>query len=151
MTNSIVYVCTGILKKSIICRSHSCYQTKCIWYDWAYFKWDGYEQSIPAQLMMIIDLTDTEIIYECESNTDGEHSSRTVQPIRHLTKYKWLIVSAAEGHEASNEELADNHFDSTIYKRIKLHSDNDMWMISFTSLVAPYFVIYNKSYCEQDM
>ena len=53
--------------------------------------------------MMVIDLTDAEITYECESNADGEHSSRGVQPIRHLIKEKWVIVLAVEGHEASNE------------------------------------------------
>ena len=51
----------------------------------------------------------------------------------------------AEGHEVSNEGLTDNHFDSTIHTRIKLHSDNDIWMIPLTSLVAPCFVIYNKN------
>ena len=25
-----------------------------------------------------------------------------------------------------------------------------MWMITLTSLVEPYFVIYNKNYCDQD-
>ena len=100
---------------------------------------------------MIIDLTDAEISYKCESNTDGEHSSRTVQPIRHLEKEKWVIVLSTEGHEVSNEDLTDNHFDSTIHTRINLHSDNDMWMIPLTSLLAPCFVIYTKNYYEQDM
>ena len=75
---------------------------------------------------MIIDLPDAEITFKCESNTDGEHSSRTVQSIRYLTKEKWLIVPAAEWHEVSNEHLTDNHFDSMIHTRIKLHYDNDM-------------------------
>ena len=92
---------------------------------------------------MIIDLIDVEITYKCKSNTDGENSSRTVQPIRHLTKEKRIIFLAAEGHEASNEDLSDHHFDSIIHTRITLHSDNDMWMIPLTSLVKPYFVIYN--------
>ena len=114
------------------------------WYDWTYFRWDGYEKFILTRIMMIIDLTDAKTSYECELNTDGEHSSRTVQPIRHLIKEKWLIAFAAEGHESSNEDLNDNHFDSTIHTRIKIHSDNDMWMISLTSLVEQCFVIYNK-------
>ena len=74
---------------------------------------------------MNIDLTDAEISYD-ERNTDGEYSSRTVQSIIHLTKEKWVIVLAAEGHTASYKVLTDNHFDSTIHTRIKLHFGNDM-------------------------
>ena len=91
--------------------------------------------------MMIINLTNAEITYECERNTDGEHSSKTVQPIRHLTKEKWVMVLTAEGF--SDEDLTHNHFDSTIHTRIKLHFNNDMWMIPLTSFVTPCFVIYN--------
>ena len=86
LPNSIIYGYTEIKHNSIIYRDHPCYQTKGSWYDWDYFKWDGYEQSIPAQIMMIIDLKYTEITYKCKSNTDGKHSSRTVQPIIHLKK-----------------------------------------------------------------
>ena len=151
LPNSIIYGYTEIKHNGIIYRAHLYYQTKFSWYDWAYFKLDGYEQSIPARIMMTFDLKDTEITYKCESNTDGEYSSRTVQPIIHLTKKKWIIVLAAEGHESSNEDLTDNHVDSTIHIRINLHSDNDTWMISLTSLVAPCFVIYIQNYCEQDI
>ena len=86
---------------------------------------------------MIIDLTDAEITYKYEIDSDGEYPSRSVQPIRHLTKEKWVIVLDAEGYETSNEELTDNHFNSTNHTRIKLHSDNDMWIILLISLVAP--------------
>ena len=101
--------------------------------------------------MMIIDLIDAEISYECESNTDGEIFRRIVQPIRHPTKEKWAIFLAAEVHEASNEDLIYNHVDSTTRTLIKLHSDNDIWMIPLTFLVEPCFVIYTKKYCEQGM
>ena len=82
--NSIIYGYTEIKNNDIIYRAHPCYQTKDSCYDCSYFKWDGYEQSIPARMMIIINLIDAEISYEYESNTDGEHYSRTVQPIRHL-------------------------------------------------------------------
>ena len=125
------------------------------WYDWTCFKLDGYEQSTPTRIMMIIDLIDAEILYECESDTDGENSSRAVQPIRHLTKEKWVVVLAAEGHEASNEDLTDKHFDFTTHTRIKLYSNNDMWMIPLIYLVEPCFVIYKKitvsKICKIDM
>ena len=103
LPNLIVYGYKEIKQNVIVYKAHPCYQTKDSWYDWAYFKWDGYEQSIPARIMMIIDLKNVEISYKFQSNTDGVHSSRIVQPIRHLTKEKWLIVLAAEEHEASNE------------------------------------------------
>ena len=38
-------------------------------------------------------------------------------------------------YEASNEDLTDNHFNSTTHTR----------------LVEPYFVVYNKNSCEQEM
>ena len=126
MPNSIIYGYTGIKHNDIINRAYPCYQTKGSWYGWAYFKWNGYEQSIPPRIMMIIDLTDAKITYKYEINTDSYHYSRTVQPVRHLTKEQWVIALAIEGHESCNKELTDNHFDSTMHTRINLHSDNYM-------------------------
>ena len=54
---------------------------------------------------------------------------------------------AEESPAADAHLYTDYHFDSCITKRVKLHSDNDIWMVPLTALVGPCFVVYNKNYC----
>ena len=65
-----------------------------------------------------------------------------------MTKEKWVIVLAAESLQAEQHQLTDAHFDSKILTRIRLHDDNDTWMVPLSTLVGPCFVVYNKDYTK---
>ena len=51
------------------------------------------------------------------------------------------ISSRIDGVDANL--LSDGHLDSNIIKRVKLHKDNDTWIVSLITLVGSYFVYIN--------
>ena len=68
--------------------------------------------------------------------------------IPHLTKEKWLIALVAQTPEVYASKLTDAHFVSIMFKRIKLH--NDIWIVPLITLIDPWFVVYNKDYCDSN-
>ena len=61
-----------------------------------------------------------------------------------------MVVLAAETWQQDADlNLSDSHFDSKIGIWLKLHSDNDMWLIPVKALVGPCFVVYNKKYIAE--
>ena len=58
------------------------------WYDWAYFRLEGFESYIPARLLMILDLSACEITYEVDIDHDQMSTLSYVATIPHLTKDK---------------------------------------------------------------
>ena len=96
---------------------------------------------------MIIDLSDCDITYEMDQDPDTIPDDANERVVTHLTNEKWEIVLAAESPVVDAHLYTDDHFDSCITKRVKLHSDNDIWMVPLTALVGPCFVVYNKNYC----
>jgi hypothetical protein len=100
--------------------------------------------------MMILDLSECEVNYERDVNPDITSAASSTIQINYLTNEKWVVIQAATSPEADSENLTDNHFDSKIHTRIKLYDDNDVWIVPLTSLVAPCYVIYNKSYREHN-
>lgn len=97
---------------------------------------------IAARIMMIIDLTHSDIIYDMAQDLDTLPNNCNQISIHHLIKEKWISPLAAESLEV--EGLTNVHFDSKILKRIKLHHDNDIWMTSLSTRVGPYCLVYNK-------
>ena len=137
---------------SVTYRCHPCYAKKGSWYDWAYFQWEGHDKPIPARMMMILDFSDTDIIYSDKNNNEIENYSLTNHTFHHLTKEKWVVVLAASGSQADNETLTDDHFDSSIIERIELHNDNDMWLIPLSTLVGPCYVVYDNNFlCNRNI
>ena len=133
---------THIVKDDIIYRANPCYFKKGCWYDWAYFEWDGFSDPIPGRIMMILDLSDTEILYRDQANDSTED-----HVVHHLTKEIWLVILAAVTPKASQtEDLSDMHFDSSIITRVKLHDDNEVYMVPLSTLAGPCFVVYNQNY-----
>ena len=136
---------THLVKDDVLYRAHPCYFKKGCWYDWGLFNWDGFEDPIPGRIMMILDLSDVEIIYRNETDEINQHT------VKHLTQEIWLVILAAIEPKASHtEDLTDAHFDSSIITRVKLHEDKDVWMVPLSSLTGPCFVVYNKNYVDSE-
>ena len=117
------------------------------WYDWAYFRWEGFDFDIPARLLMILDLSACEITYEVDIDQDQISTLLHVATIPHLTKNKWVVIKAAESPSILASELTDDHLLSDIITRIKIDKER-IWLVPFAALVKPCFVTYNKNYCE---
>ena len=135
---------TQVKRQGIIYRAHPCHSKKGSWFDWAYFDWGGFDNYIPARILMILDLSDVEIEYD--PDLDPDINVGNLQEIRHLSQEIWVIVVAAESPVVDATELTDDHFDSSIHKRIKINDDNDLWLIPLNALKGPCFVVENKDY-----
>ena len=138
---------TQTIVDGVIYRSHPSYSKKGNWFDWAYFDWAGFEKHIPARIMMIVDLSGLDIMYDNDVDENStSDSSDDDQTILHLTRAKWAIVWAGESPKVSNADLSNDHFDSSIHHRIKLHEQKDLFLVPLSSLIGPCFVVQNKDY-----
>ena len=135
---------TQVKRQGVIYRAHPCHSKKGSWYDWAYFDWGGFDSFIPARILMMLDLSNVAIEYEPDVHPD--HNMENAPEIRHLSQEIWVIVLAAECPLASVNQISDDHFDSSINKRIKLNDDNDLWLVPLNALKGPCFVVENKDY-----
>ena len=144
--NSVVNGYTEIVQDGHLYRSHPCYAKKGCWYDWAYFNWDGFEKPIAARIMMIIDLSECDIVHTMDQDPDTIPLDAADRIIHHLTNEKWVILLASESPEVQSDQFPNTYFDSPILKRIKLHNDNDLWIVPLNTIVSPCFVVYNKNY-----
>ena len=132
---------THIEKNNVVYRAHPCYGKGGRWFDWAYFKWDNFDDPVPARILMIIDLRNVTL----ENNDATIHGEA-----QYLTNDIWCIVHSAKGKgedDALKDILSDNHFDSRILKRIMLGNNDEIWMLPLKKLVGPCFVIRNQKYC----
>ena len=57
-----------------------------------------------------------------------------------------MVILATEGSETRRDQLTNSHFQSKLLKRVKLHSDNNIFIVPLSSLCAPFFVVYNNKY-----
>ena len=146
--DSVVKGYTEIEKGGNLYRSHPCFHKRGCWYDWAYFQWHGFDKPIAARIMMIIDLSECDIIHNMDQDPDTIPDDAEQLIIPHLTNKKWVIFLAAESPQAEQHQLTDAHFDSKILTRIRLHDDDDTWMVLLSTLVGPCFVVYNKDYTK---
>ena len=145
---SSVHGYTEISLNGNIYRCHPFYVNTGSWYDWAYFRWEGFNSCIPARLLMILDLSACEITYEVDIDHDQLSTLSHVATIPHLTKAKWVVIKAAQSPSTLASELTDDHLTSDIITRIRLDEER-IWLVPLAALVRPCFVIYNKNYCEQ--
>ena len=135
---------------SHIFRAHPCYSKKGCWYDWANFRWEGYDAPIPAKIMMIVDLSQTDISYQPEINPNNAEGLDDVNIHKHLTNEVWMIVHAAISSKASTADLSNNHFDSSISQWIKLCPEENLWTVPLSALDGPCYVVRNRDFTKSD-
>ena len=131
-----------------IYRAHPFYASTGPWYDWAYFSWEGLDDTVPAQILMILDLSSCEISYDPDINTDHVTGVDSIEVQPHLTKDKWMVVAAAESPTLDASLVKDSHIELSIIKRVKLPDDNIIWLVPLSSLRGPCFVVPNRNYCQ---
>ena len=145
---SIVHGYTEITVNNNMYRCHPFYANTGSWYDWAYFRWDGFDSCIPARLLMILDLSECEINYEVDIDQDKLSEVDQLPSLTHLTKDKWVVIKAATSPSVLSSDLTDDHFSCDVITRIKIDEDR-IWLVPLSSLVKPCFVVHNKNYCDQ--
>ena len=83
--HSTIYGYADIKKDSSLFRAHPYFPKKGCWYDWAYFKLDGYDGTIPGRITMIIDLSDCAISYIMDQDPYTHPYDKRKRIIPHLT------------------------------------------------------------------
>ena len=139
---------TEVTLNGNIYRCHPFYGNTGSWYDWAYFRWEGFDSNIPGKILMILDLTECEICEDVDIDQDQIATASHVVRIPHLTQEKWAVIKAAELSSILSSELTDDHFVNEIITRIKLDEER-IWLVPLSSLVEPCYVVYNYNYCER--
>ena len=130
-TTSSIAGYTQVKKGGIIFRAHPWFCDKGPWFDWAYFEWTGFEDPVPAQIQMFIDLTDCTIINE-EMDREEDVQKHLLSP------GMWAIVRPGTTPPRTRTD-DDDHFDSKISKHFKI--DSDLYVVPVSSMVAPVAVI----------
>ena len=87
---------TEVLIHGNLFKSHPCYTKKGSWYDWAYFRWYGFEEPIAARILIIIDIIECEILNHMDQDPDTLPDDAHLRIIPHLTQEKWVVLLAAE-------------------------------------------------------
>ena len=133
--DTIIGRCEYVDEDGNLYRAHPSYKQTGEWNDWAFFQWTGYENLIPAKILMMFELEDEFIVQEedTEQNVVGMES--------HLVGGTWCIVRAADGTVNLDQQLDDEHFDSCIATRIRM--EKELRIIPMTCINSPALVIEN--------
>lgn len=70
--------------------------------------------------------------------------------IPHLTKEKEVIFLVAQSREVNANEFNGALFHSKTLKRIRLHNNNAVYILPLSTLVGPWFVVYNTDYHDKN-
>ena len=85
---STVHGYTEVTLNGNMYRCHPFYANTGSWYDWAFFRWEGFDSNIPGRILMILDLTECEISEDVDIDQDQIATASHVARIPHLTKEK---------------------------------------------------------------
>lgn len=148
---------TEFTYNEVIYRCHPDFSSKGPWYDWGYFHWEGYDDHIPAQILMVLDLRHVPIIYENNSHpnktasSSSSSSSNNIVPrtptMKHLTNDIWAVLRSAESPSINNEKYSEYHFNSDMFHRIEIQDEDNLWFVPLSSIRGPCAVYQNDNYC----
>ena len=137
---------TELRKDGILYRAHPYYKLKGSWFDWGLFNWTDCIDPIPAQIIMMLDLRECTIIEDVDANPDTTEQTFKADIYPHLTQDIWVVVLAAKNTELEQNPSLNNIFVSKIATCFEMHDDNDVFIIPWSTLIGPCFVIKNNNY-----
>ena len=92
-------------------------------------------------IMMIIDLSDCNIIYDIDQDTETLSLHSDQRRITNLTKENWFIALVGENSETVDDDLTYSYFDSKIHTCIKIHTSTTICMVPLSSLMSFYNIV----------
>lgn len=156
-------ICKGFTQATnngVTYRCHPSYRSEQSWYDWAYIKWDGYDDAIPARLYMFFELS------ECDFETENDlRIEAGITPLQSLLPNQsastlntpfvdddyiqsstyWAIVHSATSAKLEPIQYPSSfHLKSKIATRIKMER-NQFRIVPIDSIVGPCFGMLNYS------
>ena len=109
----------------LLLRAHPSYRSGIRWFDWVYIKWDGYDSTFPAKILMF---------FIASSKTKSTWKADDIMV---------LIQSTSSLDDRIPQEMR-NRLISKYYKYEK-----NLQIVPITTIDAPAFVIEN-THCSQD-
>ena len=120
---------TELKKGGVLYWAHPSYKIKGSWFDWGLFNWAGYNDPIPAQIIMMIDLSDCVICNDVNINPDSSGYVEPVDNFPHLTQEKWVVVLACKGSSIDHDCLSNTQFVSKISMWYDVHDKTDVYIV----------------------
>lgn len=113
------------------------------WYDWAYFRWEGFDEPLVGKIHIMLDLSKATISTE-EPDTGGDILRLEEEvALPFLTKECWCLIKAGKSSRipSGSFPLTDYHFESRISDRVEL--EEEYRLVPMSALVGPAYVIEN--------
>ena len=144
-------------------RCHPSYRSGKPWRDWAMLRWEVYEDSVPAKIMMFLDLREAKLMTRAQhkrfindkdpelpeedwssgsssSNSDDESEESETG---YLDNGLWCIVQTARSPRAEERHFSRYHLSSRIATRVIL--EDNLRVLPIESIDGPCFVVTEDS------
>ena len=120
------------------------------WFDWGLFKWEGYDDLVPARIMMFLDLSECEIIHSEQPLQENENQEQLpdgmmhdVPRIHYLDNEKFAVIQSVDTNAKERGQdgcaLTDEHFQSIIGTWVQL--ENKYRIVPLDTLDGPAYVV----------
>jgi hypothetical protein len=140
------------LNKDSFFRCHPHYRGQGKWFDWGLFEWSDYEDLIPCKIYMILDLSDSNIIY---SDNDMPRNVINEDEQFILQKEKYCIVETctSDVFEMDEDDPRRKYYlNSKMIKRYLVdmseydHNMRELWIVPLLALKKTCYVIEDQNY-----
>lgn len=146
-------------------RAHPSYRDKGSWYDWAFIKWEGTDDLIPAKIYMFFeldpnttqflnehDIDNSEFLLDTESDTShtsmlpASLSDRNDNDSDFIRQHQyWAVIHSAEAPSIAEDDYpSEYHLKSSLSKRIKMETKK-FRLIPISAITSPAYVMANQS------
>ncbi len=135
-------------------RSHPCYWGDKPWYDWAMIQWDHESDPYPAQICMLLDLSEARFMNDAELDAlrNSPLGARLMNdpaytPVRggnnyeYLSRTKWMVVRSSLSPDEQGVRVRDEYrLESTICKRY--YMEDQYRIIPVDAIEGPAFCLH---------
>ena len=133
-------------EKSCLLRAYPSYRKENDWFDWAYVKWDGYDEHLACQCLMFLDFTTVELEKSPNINNIGVvEDPHTIIHNSHMAVLHCVTGEQSKSTTSrdSNAEARDINTDPIVSNRLTSFHDMEpsFQIVSMKHLVSTAFVI----------
>ena len=137
-----------------IYRAHPSFRGEEAWFDWAYFKWEGFERNIPGRILLMFDIEACTLTTERDARKNHSDTRTHLVDNERVPAYldsstKWVVIQSAITHEQadwtgnSTNLSYEYYLQSPIAKRFSL--EDKFRVVPLEAIVGPCFVMMDNA------